>query len=110
MAISHDHVVIPDGPIGGPAAWEGSDLARSDTWIYRLGASEIAELESAMSSASSTSKSLFDITREDFPLEGFARTLEGIADELENGRGFVLIRGLPVERYSEAQASTIYWG
>ena len=33
-----------------------------------------------------------------------------MAGELIDGRGVVLLRGLPVERYDKAQASTIYWG
>ncbi|MEQ8195607.1 MAG: TauD/TfdA family dioxygenase, partial [Rhodospirillales bacterium] len=32
------------------------------------------------------------------------------AEELEHGRGFVLLRGLPIERYSLEDARTIYWG
>jgi hypothetical protein len=32
-------------PIDGPAAWRGSSLARSDEWIYRLGAAEIADID-----------------------------------------------------------------
>ena len=38
------------------------------------------------------------------------KRLEGIADELENGRGFVLIRGLPVERYSEEDIEAACFG
>ena len=30
--------------------------------------------------------------------------------DLIDGRGFALIRGLPVERYSDDDASLIYWG
>jgi hypothetical protein len=88
----------------------GSDLVGSDEWTYHLDPAEILELESAMSSARSAGKSLYEMTREDFPIRGLARTLGQIAEELENGRGFVLMRGLPVERLSEDEASTIYWG
>jgi hypothetical protein len=31
-------------------------------------------------------------------------------DELENGRGFVLIRGIPIDRYDEPTLCRLYWG
>lgn len=31
-------------------------------------------------------------------------------EELENGRGFVVLRGLPVQRYSDEDINIIYYG
>ena len=53
---------------------------------------------------------MLDITRADFPLPTLAPVLAEITDELINGKGVVLIRGLPVEGYSKERASSIYWG
>ncbi len=36
----------------------------------------------------------------DFPLTKFAGVLAGMLEELEHGRGFFLMRGFPIERYS----------
>jgi hypothetical protein len=47
---------------------------------------------------------------DDFPLSSTADLLTGIAEELENGRGMVRLRGLPVERYSEDDTRQIFWG
>ena len=44
------------------------------------------------------------------PLPGVARRLAKIEGELVDGRGFVLLRGLPRERYSQAELELIYWG
>ena len=33
-----------------------------------------------------------------------------IERELINGRGFVLLRGIPRERYSQAEMEMLYWG
>ena len=32
-----------------------------------------------------------------------------LRDELRRGRGFVVVKGLPIERYSEQEACAIYW-
>jgi len=45
-----------------------------------------------------------------FPLPHFAAQLDRLLDEIENGRGFVLVRGIPRERYSDADCELIYWG
>ena len=54
--------------------------------------------------------SLADVHRDDFRLPGLAATIAEWSRELATGRGFLLVRGLPVARYSEAEASVIYWG
>ncbi len=96
--------------IAAPSAWKGRDLARSDEWIYRLTDADIAELEAALRAARARGRTIPELGRDDFPLPRFGATLAAILGELETGRGFVLIRGLPLARYSEADAGLIYWG
>lgn len=50
------------------------------------------------------------ITRRDFPLPRLGAKLAAILEEIEHGRGFVLMRGLPVERLGEDDATAAYWG
>ena len=45
-----------------------------------------------------------------FPLPVFGPVLAEIREQLLNGRGFQLIRGFPVERYSRAQAAAAFFG
>jgi hypothetical protein len=45
-----------------------------------------------------------DVTRDDFPLPRFAFALAGIAQELETGRGMILLRGLPLHYSSDELA------
>lgn len=97
-------------PYEGLAAWRGSDLGTTDEWIYQLSTAEIDELENALATVRQHGTSMLNVGRDDFPLPTLGRELARIADELETGRGFVLIRGLPIERYTEADASVIYWG
>src|SRR5699024_2844853 len=50
-------------------------------------------------------------TKEDFPIdEAVAKEIDYFLEELEDGRGFVLLRGLPIEKYTDEQASIIYYG
>jgi hypothetical protein len=92
------------------SAWIGSELAPRRDWIHVLSAAEIDDLERAVGHARASGKSLAQLTRDDFPLGALARAAEKWLDAIESGRGFVLVRGVPVERYGEDDASLAYWG
>ena len=92
------------------AEWRAADVADPDAWTHRLIDDEVTELESALAAARRHSDELLDIDKQHFPLPTFDRTLEAIAHELINGRGFQRISGLPVDRLGPEDASWIYWG
>ena len=51
-----------------------------------------------------------ELARADFPLPKLAAAIAGWMEQLDHGRGFLLVRSLPVQRYSEADAALAYWG
>ena len=97
-------------PLETHAEWRARDVADRSRWTYRLSDAEVAELEAALAHAKARCADVLDITREDFPLPTLAGKIAAFEDELINGRGFQLISGLPAERYTDADASAIYWG
>ena len=105
-----EHEDVRRQPIAGAVAWRGADLARSDEWIVRLGAEAVAELEAAAQGARAAGRTLATMRREDFPLPGLVPAVASWARELDGGRGFLLVRGLPVERWGDELAALVYWG
>ena len=101
---------IPGGPLEVAAAWTAREMAPSAEWILPIDGGDIDELDSALDHVKSRGLAMPAITRADFPLDRFAATLAEVLREVEHGRGFVLIRGVPVERYSAEDAATILWG
>jgi hypothetical protein len=97
-------------PILGPAAWRGEDLAIAQDWIRPIAAAETEELDAALRAVERRGLDWPALTRDDFPIPRFARSLADVSRELEDGRGLVLLRRLPVERYTEAELRIIYWG
>jgi hypothetical protein len=101
-------VAPPRRLVDGPSAWVGAELARHpERWTYTLSAGEIAEIEAAV--AKVRGRDLAGLTRADFSLPTLAPVLDGLRDEVLNGRGFVLLRGLPVEGRPIAASAAAYW-
>jgi hypothetical protein len=98
-------------PVTGPSAWIGAELRqREEEWTYCLSSAEIGELEAAAAAARRRKIDLAAITRADFPLPTLGPVLDRLRREVVDGRGFVLLRGLPVEDRPIAESAMLYWG
>ena len=98
-------------PITGPSAWKAADAAkRSDDWLRPLSPQAIAALDAALAGLEARGLRFPHFSKEDFPLDALAPEMARWAEELENGLGFLVVRGIPVERYSEAQIDAICYG
>jgi hypothetical protein len=95
-------------PVRGPGVWHGRDLAARDDWIRHLSGAELAEILAAAQGARGVP--LAEISPATFPLPRLGAVLKGILAELLEGRGFVLLRGLPVERMSRDEQAIAYLG
>lgn len=101
---------LPD-VLTGPAAWIGSDMqAQPDLWLLQLSSDDIAELEAAARHYLSLGRDIGEITQADFPLESFGVHLQELREKLIHGIGFEVIRGLPLSRYSQEMAATLFCG
>lgn len=96
--------------IQGPSAWYGPALLRQTDWIYHLSEPEILEVEAAVNGLASASDNLSNISPDDFPLPTFGSQLQSLLGEVLDGRGFVLLRRLPVERWSSRQTAIAFLG
>ncbi|MBA4501354.1 TauD/TfdA family dioxygenase [Marinobacterium marinum] len=96
--------------IDGRVAWMGQDLDSDSGWIYSLSADEQAVLHQALEHVQSKGFKAPDFEQSDFPIEPIRPSIDRILNELEEGRGFILIRGLDADRYSEEELQSLYYG
>ena len=96
-------------PIQGPVAWTGTDLARRADWIHNLTADEIADIDRVIARAAASGKPRDPLARADVAFDTLAPSIAAWREALAHGRGFVLVRGLPVDRMTRDQAATAYW-
>jgi len=96
--------------VDGSSAWYGPELAsRSDEWMYQLGEEDLKEIRAALQLVSESDTPILDVNKEAFPLRSLGPVLEGVQDDVVNGRGFALIRGLPVEEMTIEEAAIAYF-
>jgi TfdA family taurine catabolism dioxygenase TauD len=97
------------GPIGGPASWCRADVADAADWRAALTPDQVQELRTAVAHARGTGRALGDLRAEDFPLPTLSREVARWRDEIQDGRGFQVVSGVPVREWSEADASLCFW-
>lgn len=105
-----EHEDVRRTPIVGPAAWKGAALAASDEWMFRLGAAHVDEIDRALDIVRRRGLTLATMRREDFPLPTLGDHIARWRHDLLRGRGFVLLRGLPVARWGADASAIAYWG
>ena len=94
--------------IVGKQAWKGPEVDYRAEMMHRFTADEVAEVDAALRFCGE--RDVPEITRETFPLPTFAARILALRDELLDGRGVVLMRGFPRERYSADEMARIYVG
>jgi len=104
-------MTAPRPLIEGPSAWIGPEMRdREAEWTWRLSDAEVAEIETAVRAVRERGLDLADIRREDFPLPTLGPVLDRLRAEVLHGRGFVRLRGMPVENRPIEDSATAYWG
>lgn len=96
--------------VTGPAAWRGCDLAGDTSWMHPLSAQSIAAIDAALAQVKARGLRFPDFGPSDFPLDALQDALARHAESLENGRGFLLLRGLPVQRYTDEEIAIVCYG
>jgi len=97
-------------PLEIASEWRAEDFPEDSLWIETLAPAEINEIDAALRHALARSADVLDIENKDFPLPTLQKRLRTIEANLINGRGFVLLRGVPREKYSQSEMEMIYWG
>eukprot|EP01112_Ceratiomyxa_fruticulosa_P007243 TRINITY_DN1870_c0_g1_i2.p1 TRINITY_DN1870_c0_g1~~TRINITY_DN1870_c0_g1_i2.p1 ORF type:complete len:355 (+),score=59.77 TRINITY_DN1870_c0_g1_i2:219-1283(+) len=103
-------------PVQGPSVWIGKKLQKDpDSWVYTLTKEDKDELKYAISQVHKvfhhgSELNIAHITKSQFELPSLGPKLESIQNEIVNGKGFVLIRSIPVGEYGRLDSMIAFWG
>ncbi|KAF2031721.1 Clavaminate synthase-like protein [Setomelanomma holmii] len=103
-------------PIGFPQklesdlVWDSTDIGARYDWTYPLTTTDLEEIESALQHFKSLGKPPGYVNQETFPLPLLHAKLREISNEIHNGFGFKVVRGLPVHKHTREDILIIYAG
>lgn len=103
------HETVTTSQIVSPAAWVGRDLPPLEEMAYLLNEEEIAEIDAALKVAKASGKPSRELLSGDFPLPKLALRIGEWREAVGEGVGFQVIRGVPVERWSQDEAELFFW-
>jgi hypothetical protein len=96
-------------PIASPAVWRVGDL-RDHEWCVQLSDEHRAAIIDAVAHARRAGVGPGSVHAGSFPLPSIADDVRAWSDVIGGGRGFVLLRGFPVDDLSEADVELAYIG
>jgi hypothetical protein len=96
--------------IVGLSAWYGPEVVDQAQWLERLKPAELEEIECASRRLAQTEIDWQTLRPDDFPLPSLNPRLSRVLVEILDGRGFVLLRGLPVERWGQRLSAIAFLG
>src|ERR1700720_2777075 len=97
-------------PIRHPSAWTVADFRSPADYSIDLDAVQLRDIADAMRRIKAAGIGLDGLQREHFEVLSLRPVVEEILRQIKDGRGFVLLRGLPIEDYSKDDLGLIFWG
>ena len=96
--------------IDHPGAWKVADFKTPADYTIELDAIDLRDIERAMRQIKAAGLGLDDLRREHFDFPPLRPVIDEIRHEIEDGRGFVVLRRLPVDDYSKDEIGMTFWG
>ncbi|KAJ5525142.1 hypothetical protein N7494_011792 [Penicillium frequentans] len=90
--------------------WDGQSLPAIYDWTYHLSSEDLEEIKQAVAYFRGLNKPLGHIGPDTFPLPNLHDKLRDVSNEVHNGHGFKIVRGVPVDEYSREENIIIYAG
>ncbi len=100
----------PMQPVVDPADWSPESLKDVANWSYQLTDRDADELADGIAAVRRAGVATVDIVRESFPLKSFGDVLIDVRRELMDGRGIVMMRGFPLDRFDREGTAIAYVG
>lgn len=88
-------------PVVAPSAWSSKRYKNSADWLLKLTPQHLNELQAAVALHKQLPEAeLHQLTTNDFPLPTLGPALLELRDEIVNGKGFAVVKGLSSSSYS----------
>ncbi|EKG10657.1 Taurine catabolism dioxygenase TauD/TfdA [Macrophomina phaseolina MS6] len=97
--------------IVGPTVWKAEDYKNNpERWTHPFSDDEIAELDRAADAFIAAGHPLTAISKDLFPLPELSKRMTALRNELLDGKGFILFKGFPVQKWGVHKSAVAYMG
>ncbi|KAF4635504.1 hypothetical protein G7Y89_g2601 [Cudoniella acicularis] len=97
--------------ITGETVWKAEDYTNNpERWVHVLNEEEIEELSAVADKFLAEKIPLTGISKDNFVLPKLSQLLTSIRREILNGKGFILFKGFPVEKWGNHKSAVTYMG
>ncbi|KAF7932126.1 uncharacterized protein EAE97_009147 [Botrytis byssoidea] len=97
--------------ITGETVWKAEDYINNpERWVHVFNEEEIAELSAVADKFIADKIPLTGISQDTFRLSKVSTLLASIRAETLNGKGFILFKGFPVEKWGNHKSAVAYMG
>ena len=93
----------------GLQAWKAADFKQESDWLSVFSNHELGEIDAISRGSEVPLAELLQMGKDDFSMPRVAEKFNVIREQLEGGRGFSVLRGVPVQHYSLPQARKVFW-
>jgi hypothetical protein len=93
-----------------PSAWRAGDTRERHDWAIQLTPAHRTEILAAVAGSRQAGRAIHEITRADFVLPTLAPILDRVRDAVVDGRGFALIRGMPIDQLDREGVMRAWFG
>lgn len=109
MTVTESDFHLPT-PATGASVWTGLEMGTRTDWINHLDAEILTVLEGKVDAFLSRGQPLAHMARADVTDDALETLTRGWREELLQGRGFLLVRGMPVDQWSHEKVAAAYYG
>jgi len=106
--LDRPHEDMPRRPVDTPAAWRTHELSDWQ-WRFTLSEDTVRSLGDALDNALEAGVSMAALSAREVPVAGLAENVAAWREAIESGRGFAVVRGLPVTRWGERKSAYAFW-
>ncbi|RFU32043.1 hypothetical protein B7463_g4338, partial [Scytalidium lignicola] len=95
----------------GETVWKAEDYKNNpERWVHALSPEEVAELSDVSDKFIADNIPLTGISKDNFKLPKLSTLLTAIRSEILNGKGFILFKGFPVQKWGNHKSAVAYMG
>ncbi|KAJ5667307.1 taurine catabolism dioxygenase TauD [Penicillium longicatenatum] len=120
LRTSGQHPPVPDQlrafeefprEISGPTVWTPQEMIdHPEQWIHHWTENELQQLLEAVENFIASGTPLVNISKCNFRMPKFEPELQRIRDDILNGRGFIVFRGLPIDKWGRYKSAVATMG